>query len=251
MTNLLYMLMNFLNNAIKKDTNYYLALSLAQNITHLSGWNLERTAAECNVSVSTLNRFFKDMGFESFSGAKKILLHDEYSKGILFDQTGKQKTSEAISRTLDNINRIDPRLIDSAVDKMIQCKKIIFYAYGNNINLTLKTQVELMKLGKLSICNIDILRQSQTIKEAGADDLLFCISINGKSLATEDIKDYVTETKMKSILVTQLEDTKDLGWFDLIINLGPNQGYNSSKYGVMYILDQITNAYKMKHRYYR
>lgn len=71
MTNPLYMLMNYLNNAIKKDTNYYLALSLAQNITKLAGWSLERTAAECNVSVSTLNRFFKDMGFENFSGAKK------------------------------------------------------------------------------------------------------------------------------------------------------------------------------------
>ncbi|MCR5449688.1 MAG: hypothetical protein K6F23_09845 [Solobacterium sp.] len=250
MTNLLYMLMNFLNNSIKKDTNYYLALALAQNITSLPAWSLERTAAECNVSVSTLNRFFKDMGFENFSGAKKILLHDEHSKDILFDETSRQKTSEAIGRTLENINRIDPKVFRSAVDKMIQSKKIIFYAYGNNINLTLKTQVELMKLNKLAICNIDILRQNQTIREADADDLLFCISINGKSLVTSEIKDYVTEKKMKSILVTQLEDTGSLNWFDLIINFGPNQGYNSSKYGVMYILDQITNLYKTAHTYF-
>ena len=107
-----------------------------------------------------------------------------------------------------------------------------------------------MKLNKLSICNIDILRQNQAIREAGAEDLLFCISINGKSLASSEIRDYVTEKKMKSILITQHEDTDDLNWFDLIINIGPNQGYNSSKYGVLYILDQITSADKMRQKYF-
>lgn len=48
-----------------------------------------------------------------------------------------------------------------------------------------------MKLGKLSVCNIDIARQSQTIREADENDLLFCISINGKSLVSDDIKNYV------------------------------------------------------------
>lgn len=108
-----------------------------------------------------------------------------------------------------------------------------------------------MKLGKLSVCNIDILRQSQTIKEADENDLLFCISINGKSLADSGIKNYVTAKKMKSILITQIEDTSALDWFDVIINFGPNQGYNSSKYSVMYLLDQITNVYKTKQIYFQ
>lgn len=250
MTNLLYMLMNFLNNSIKKDTNYYLALSLAQNITSLHEWNLEKTAIECNVSVSTLNRFFKDMGFDNYSGAKKVLMHDEQSRDILFDEKGKQKISEAIGKTLDNINKIDPVIINRAVDMMIQSKKIVFYAYGNNINLTLKTQVELMKLHKLSVCNIDIFRQIQTVKEADAENLLFCISINGKSLISNELKNYVTKKKMKSILITQLENTDHLGWFDLIINIGPNEQYNSSKYGVMYLLDMLTSIYKTKLRYW-
>ena len=178
-------------------------------------------------------------------------MHDEHSKNILFDEEGKQNTAEAIRRTLDAVNQIDPRLIRRVADAMIESGKIIFYAYGNNINLTLKTQVELMKLGKLSVGNIDILRQSQAIKEADENDLLFCISINGKSLADSDIKNYVTAKKMKSILITQIEDTSALDWFDVIINFGPNQGYNSSKYGVMYLLDQITNVYKIKQIYFQ
>ncbi len=56
---------------------------------------------------------------------------------------------------------------------------------------------------------------------------------------------------MKSILITQQENTENLDWFDLIINIGPNQGYNSSKYGVMYILDQITSVYKAKQVYFQ
>lgn len=250
MTNLLYMLMNYLNNAIKKDTNYYLALALAQNISQLRSWSLEKTADECNVSVSTLNRFFRDIGFQSFSRVKEILLHDEESKEIMIDQTGIRNMKNAVDITMENISRIDLSLIRRITDYIDQSDKIIFYAYGNNINLALKAQVELMKLNKLSICNIDILRQLQTIMEAGSDDLVIAISMNGLSLQDQTLKNYIAEKKVHSILITQVADEKQFDWFDLVVKIGPNQGYHSSKYGIMFILDLITYAYKQKHSYF-
>lgn len=42
---LLYILMNYLNNSFKKDTNYYIALALAASVSKVPGWTLDQAAA--------------------------------------------------------------------------------------------------------------------------------------------------------------------------------------------------------------
>ncbi len=59
--------MNYLNNAFKKDTNYYIALTLATSVRKIPEWTLDQAAAACNVSKATLNRFCKELGYQNYS----------------------------------------------------------------------------------------------------------------------------------------------------------------------------------------
>ena len=249
MNNLLYILMNYLNNSTKKDTYYYIALSLAKGISYLPNWNLEQTAVYCNVSVSTLNRFFKDIGYKNFSTMKENISHNDDYKNLLLDFDSMRNATDAIYKTLNSVNSIDLNLIRKVCEYIDQCDRVIFFAYGNNINLTLKAQVELMLCDKLSVANIDTFRQLSTIQSANEKDLVICISMNGSSLHEEtspSFKELMDLTKAKSILITQIKDCAPYDYFDLILNIGPDYNYNSSKYGVIYILDLICSAYKSK-----
>ncbi|WP_106450108.1 MurR/RpiR family transcriptional regulator [Trichococcus alkaliphilus] len=246
MTQLLYILMNYLNNSFKKDTNYYIAQTLTHNIDKISNWSLEYAAICCNVSVSTLNRFFHDIGYKNFSRMKEIIYYNEEYKSIRLNSDSMDKAVEAIKQTLDNINKIDLEVFNEIADYIFKSKQVIFYAYGENLNFTLKTQVELMLNGKYSISRIDILRQMDLIKEVDEDDLIICISISGRSIANKDLKTIINTKNCKSILITQIQDCSSFDYFDFILNLGPNYGYNSSKYAVEYLMDLICSAYKSR-----
>ena len=251
MTHLLYILMNYLNNSLKKDTNYYIALSLAQGISLFPNWTLEQTAEYCNVSVSTLNRFFRDIGFENFSRVKEIITHEEERKNILLDSTSINNITNVIHKTLENIKMIDLSVFAAVADYIKKSNKIIFFAYGNNINFTLKAQVELMVNGKFSLANIDTLRQLKTIEQATQGDLVICISRNGSSLQDNMLKNHIEKKGLHSILITQSKDCEPFDYFDIILNIGPNQGYDSFKYGIIYVLDLICSEYKAREYFYK
>ena len=71
MKNLFYRLIIYLDTASEKDTNYNIALFLANNFYRISSMRINELADACFVSPATISRFCKSLGYENFAHLKQ------------------------------------------------------------------------------------------------------------------------------------------------------------------------------------
>ena len=73
MRKLIYVLLNYLNCSIKKDTNYYIARQMLLSINEIHHLSLEQMAELCNVSDSTLHRFCQTIVYQNYKSLRNSL----------------------------------------------------------------------------------------------------------------------------------------------------------------------------------
>lgn len=241
---LLYILMNYLNNAFKKDTNYYIALSLATSVRKIPEWTLDQAAAACNVSKATLNRFCKELGYQNYSRLRFIASLDEEKDYEQYDAEYRRQKLEAINNTLEVVDRIDDEVFMRIGKMVMESDEVFFCGYGKYLNCALKAQIDLMVHKKMSTARIDFLRQIESIREADCDHgLVICVSMNGRSISRFEYKEVLASKGFKSVLITRSHDEELLAPHDVVIGMGEDFGFRSDTYGVDYVMERITNAF--------
>ena len=241
---LLYILMNYLNNSLKKDTYYYICLTLALNIDKLPAWSLEEAAKQATVSVATLNRFCREIGFNNYSTLRFIASISDEKEYAKFDLTYRENKLRAIDETLAQINSLGDGVFLRIGKMLLDCDKVIFYGYGKYLNCALKTQIDLMVHKKQSVARIDPMRQVELIREIDCDRVVvICTSLGGRTVSGHGLMEAITQRGFQSVLITRTEDESITSFFDEVICIGEDRGYNSGVYGVEYALELITNAF--------
>ena len=71
MKNLFYRLMIYLDTASETDTNYFIALFMANNFYRIPDMRISELAEECFVSPATISRFCRALGYENFAHLKQ------------------------------------------------------------------------------------------------------------------------------------------------------------------------------------
>ena len=71
MKNLFYRLMIYLDTASETDTNYFIALFMANNFYRIPDMRISELAEECFVSPATISRFCRALGYENFAHFKQ------------------------------------------------------------------------------------------------------------------------------------------------------------------------------------
>ena len=137
---LLYILMDYLYNAFKKDTNYFIALILATNISKIPAWTLDQAAAHCNVSKATLNRFCKELGYQNYTRLRFIASLDDEKDYELYDAEYRRQKLEAISKTLATVNSIDDGVFKRIGKLVMESDEVFFCGYGKYLNCALKAR---------------------------------------------------------------------------------------------------------------
>lgn len=241
---LLYILMNYLNNSLKQDTYYYICLTLALNIDKLPSWSLEEAAGQAAVSVATLNRFCKEIGFSNYSTLRFIASISDEKEYEEFDPVYRENKLRAIGMTLQHINEIGSDVFLHIGKMILDCDKVIFFGYGKYLNCALKTQVDLMVHKKQSIARIDPIRQVELIRNIDCDRVVvICTSLGGRTVSGHGLKEAISQRGFPSVLITRSDDESITGFFDEVICIGEDHGYHSGVYGVEYALELITNTF--------
>lgn len=241
---LLYILMDYLNNAFKKDTNYFIALALATNVGKIPSWTLDQAAAFCNVSKATLNRFCKELGYQNYTRLRFIASLDDEKDYELFDAEYRRKKLDAISKTLATVDSVNDELFRRIGKMVMGSDEVFFCGYGKYLNCALKAQIDLMIHKKMSTARIDFIRQVESIRESSCDKgLVICVSMGGRSVAGFGLREAVSSKGFQSVLITRSHDEELLAPYDAVIDMGEDFGFRSSTYGVDYVMERITNAF--------
>ena len=235
----IYTLLNYMNTCIKQDTNYEIAKCLLLNIQKISKMSLEDTALLCNVSVSTLTRFFRTVGFYNFSTIKRLLKNQEYpfDQNSFVNHHNSEEYIEDIAQGLYRLENIDSEKLMNIAKWIDQAPHIYMLGYGDFHYQAAYFQNIMLYHGKL----LEIIHQNEQFKPAKLEpeDMLLITSLSGKYV--KNIETTLKKCKCRKILITQMNDMHSD--FDCVLEMGINQDKNLDKYFIMRIYEKIISSY--------
>lgn len=247
MQQILYTLLNFINNTIYKDTSYHIALIILKNLKRLPSISLEKAAEICDVSISTLNRFCKNMGFGSFSGLKELSKIPDLSRyedenldvdnHLIFKQV-------AIFKALEDVNHMDEEIFKTTVRLLYNANNVVFVGYGKFQNSALKLQTDLMEYDKFSLVKIDLNGQISELKYLNEDDLVIIVSLGGTIFKYKNIVSALNNCKAEKILITEMENHEIMKICKQVIRLGKDHKFNSKRYQLVYFYELLALHYQ-------
>ena len=237
----IYTLLNYINCCIKQDTEYNVAKCLLLNIRKLKYLSLEETAEMCNVSVSTLNRFCRTIGFINFSTIKRLMQNHD----LPFDYTSLAENRgnspdylEKIIFSLEKVESIDISYFQHIANIIDNAHHVKLLGYGDFFYEAEYFQNIMLYHGLLlEIVNQNEVFDPRTIKE---NDVLIITSLSGGYVM--NLVSALKLTKCKKVLITK--DKKDMpDIFDVVIEVGKNDDMNLNKYIIMRVYEKIITSY--------
>ena len=217
MKNLFYRLIIFLDTASEEDTNYNIALFMANNFYRISSMRINELADACFVSPATISRFCKSLGYENFAHLKQEC-HSFHSNDKKFNNlinvnlnTMAKDPREAshiyvgqIIETLETMEEtLDWHVIDQVLKLIHDHQNIVFFGTQFSNSAAVHLQTDLLMLEKFTVAYMDSERQKERAKEMGKDDIAIIISVNGNYLYSGyKTLQYLKKSGCKIVLIT-------------------------------------------------
>ncbi len=154
-------------------------------------------AKSAQVSEPTVNRFckrFNTKGFPDF----KLTLAQALAGGVPYvnrhveqDDSAESYTSKIIEATIAALmyakEKLDPTIVNLAVDQLIQAKQIFFYGLGASGPVAQDAQHKFFRFNIPVAAYDDVLMQRMVAASCGTGDVIVMISYTGRTKETVEI----------------------------------------------------------------
>ncbi len=258
MKNLFYRLIIFLDTASEADTNYNIALFMANNFYRIYDMRISELASECYVSPATISRFCRALGYENFAHLKQecYSFHSNDKKfnnliNIGLDKMKKhpkEATSEYVEQVIDTMKQLpeslDWDIIDQVLYKIHDASKVVFFGTQFSNSAALHFQTDLLMLEKFTIAYMDSERQLECAKELNEDSLAIIISVNGNYVNSSfKALQYIKKSGCKTVLITSV-DAKSMNIpVDYTISLGAPKDGKTGKHALLTAVELMSLRY--------
>lgn len=259
--NLLHALQLVINSELESETNRTIAKYLlcrlgAKGPTEVT---INTVADECYTSNSTVSRFVKRLGYNSFPDLKEDMsnyqdygmeLIMENQEGLEFDHVADEEILQgyidSICESLQNMVQIDIKKIDELASLLYQSDHV--YVFGTQISGLLANHFQLLMagMGKVIECydnNRYHMDGSDKVKEK---DLAIVFSSDGNYISGN--KQVIVNLKKRNaalVLVTQNPTCKFINQFDHVIYTGSYVTSKGGPYKLLMFIEILVNRYAM------
>lgn len=253
-------LLAIINNSNEDDINYVLANYLLERIDILDKISIYDVIDYCYVSRSTIHRFVKSIGFESFTHMKDNIRHMRVHTRAFIDFVNQSSFHDYIMNSmidmLTDINdTIDQQNIELLVDLIKSSRNVVILNYDTSSSSAKEFQLEMTSLGRLIKLVTNISGNTGILPALTEDDLLITCSASGNyAIAT---KDDVKDVKARKFLITLNHAKQFEEYYDTIIFLSDkfqscdyiSNGMQNvyTRYGINYFFDLLFNRYVQKY----
>lgn len=253
-------LLAIINNSNEDDINYVLANYLLERIDILDKISIYDVIDYCYVSRSTIHRFVKSIGFESFTHMKDNIRHMRVHSRAFIDFVNQSSFHDYIMTSmvdmLTDINdTIDQQNIELLVDLIKNSRNVVILNYDTSSSSAKEFQLEMTSLGRLIKLVTNISGNAGILPALTEDDLLITCSASGNyAIAT---KDDVKDVKARKFLITLNHAKQFEEYYDTIIFLSDkfqscdyiSNGMQNvyTRYGINYFFDLLFNRYVQKY----
>ncbi len=224
--------------------------------------SINELAKIIDVSLPTVFRFAKTLGFEGFKDFKIELIKDmaiglNISVEDTEDSSIENITNNIFQKDINNLKEtlsiIDYEDLKNAVDSILKSKKIIFFAISSSISVAMESYSKFIRAGFACYYNPDSYSQKIISLQANTYDTAIAISFSGESVDTVRCLKNAKENGAKTIAVTTFMKSSITKYADIVFLTAPVSSYYQkidipSKISQNALLDSIYLNVVLKNR---
>ena len=165
-------------------TNSAVATYMLEHLEEVQGMNITELANACHVSPSTISRFCKEIGFDSYAELREVLQTPEmFFERQTVAATSQERaniTAEAIINSITMVkNSINLKKLQKLCSEIAHYKRVAAFGLLKAGAAAIDLQCDLLMQGKYIHTNISYPQQMEYILSTGADDLILIFSYTG------------------------------------------------------------------------
>jgi DNA-binding MurR/RpiR family transcriptional regulator len=221
--------------------------------------SIEELARTCGVSISTVVRLCKSLGYSGYKELLRMLSTDlvllqhhsitytDVRPGDSIDmiiRSVSMSNSKAIENTL---SVLDEKELTRAIDKLCEARRIDFYGVGSSGNVALDANNKFLRINKISIASQDPHVQILSATTLKPDDVAVLISYTGETIDILETAEIIRQTGATLITITRmgknpLAEMADICLFSSSVEGLVRSGAMSSRIGQLNVIDILYTA---------
>ena len=203
---------NLVNGEIKlSKSEKWIALSVLNNPSKVINQSITSLASDAGVSLPTVNRFCKKLGFEGYPAFKIQIAQEITNTNELLDRFNVDKdTPEVVKTVMADIQstivnvgqNLNPEAIDKATDFLASAQSITFFGLGGSGPVALDAQHKFFRFGIPVVAHTDYINQRMIASMMKEGDLLVLISFTGRTTEIVETAKVAKKNGVKTIALT-------------------------------------------------
>jgi len=189
-----------------------IASIVLSNPSRVINQSISALSEEADVSLPTVNRFCKKLGFDGYPSFK-IQIAQELSttNRMLIDRFNVDKdTPDLVKRVMSDIQstvvsvgqNLNPDSIDKATAMLASAKSITFFGLGGSGPVALDAQHKFFRFGIPVVAHTDYINQRMIVSMMNTDDILVLISFTGRTAEIVKTAKVAKSNGVKTIALT-------------------------------------------------
>lgn len=217
---------------IERKISDYLLSNQGKNIET----SINAFAEEVGVSVSSVIRYCKLLGYSGFSELKFCVQQENFSLASndlsihLEDDIGaiKRKTAQfAHTRIEKTMQQVDDNELRRAVAAIKEAKNVYFCGVGSASGVAQLAANQFMVLGIRAFAQSDFLLNLRSASYLGVDEVIVVINYDGYSTMSSNAIMLAKEAGATTILITSATDTLAQSYADIVLRSAARNDINT------------------------
>ncbi|MBQ8994745.1 MAG: MurR/RpiR family transcriptional regulator [Oscillospiraceae bacterium] len=259
--NLATSLFNILNTNDENSTDFIIAKYFLDHLYELSNTSIYTVADQCYLSRSSIQRFIKNIGFDSFTSLKeasKDLIAHQRSYTDYTDHTDYNRyLSESIKNMMDDINStVKPVTLTNLARRIHDADTVVLMTAEGSGDAVKNFQQQMLTMGKLIRVVTSSSLSSGLLDQMDRNDMVITCSVTGNYAIA--IQGELSKCIPYKCLITLNHSSLFESVYSSIFYIGKKISITQSQqkqfrnaytmYGMEYFLDLLFHYYFMAYR---
>ncbi len=244
------------------DSEKLIADYILNNPEEIYNLKIEDLSRKLNLSLPTVFRFTRKLGFEGFKDFKVALIKDiaigmNIDVSDIGDEGIKATTNSIFEKITGNLKETLSLIkyddIEKAVDLIISVKRLVFFAVSSSISVAFDSYYKFFRAGFNCFYNIDSYTQRDIATQCTSRDAAVGISFSGETVETVESMKIAKKNGAGTISVTTFFNSPITEYSDISLYTAPVHSYYQkidfpSKMSQTAIMDSLYLSVVLKNR---
>ncbi len=259
--NLLTSLLSILNMNDENDTDFVIARYFLLHLPQIKNTSIYKIADDCYVSRSSVQRFIKNIGYDSFTQLKRsldeVLLHEESFVDYTDHVRYREYIAESISAmTADILKASSSPDFRKLLQIFSQADNVVILTAEDSSHACRLFQQQVLTTGKLIRIVSSASKNITLLDTLNENDLLLVCSVTGNFALV--ITDQLKDIRARKVLITLNRTTVFEDSYSFIYYLGEDQKISTrnivtdrnvyNNYGLTFFFDLFYHECYIEHR---